>query len=85
MNALSATHQKAISGVEAYLTDFFEQSIANSEAIDPSYARLWQNIRGVTMAGGKRLRPYLVLLSYSLNENGGDIVPVATAYELLQA
>jgi geranylgeranyl diphosphate synthase type II len=52
--------------------------------ISPHYEALWQAIETLYSAGGKRLRPYLALLSYQAF--GGDslekILPVAAAQEL---
>lgn len=67
--------------VNAFLAAFFEEKIRESNAIDASYARLWENIRDVALCGGKRLRPYLTYVGYGAIDD--RITPVAAAQELL--
>ena len=71
--------------VDAQLDDFLAAETARAKAIDSTYGTLLQTIREYSATGGKRLRPYLVLLMY-VGYGGHDydrIVPVATAWELL--
>jgi geranylgeranyl diphosphate synthase type I len=71
--------------VDAYLRDFFSHTIERAAKMDTRAAELWSVIERVTLAGGKRLRPYLVMLAYQAY--GGratdTIIPVAVAQELL--
>lgn len=71
--------------VNLSLQKFFTAQIKQAKKLDPSYARLWQEIADLSLAGGKRLRPYLTVLSYH-GLGGRDyhsIIPIATAIELL--
>jgi geranylgeranyl pyrophosphate synthase len=71
--------------VDRFLKTFFAQKIKQSRAIDDNYTVLWQALRDVTLAGGKRFRPYLLLLFYE-GYGGQDyesVLPVAAAQELL--
>jgi geranylgeranyl pyrophosphate synthase len=71
--------------VDAFLAEHFNQRIAEAVAIDPSFEQLWQTIRDIGLAGGKRLRPYMTMLVYSAYSGrpGSDILPAASAEELL--
>src|SRR4051794_34927518 len=70
--------------VDAVLREYFERAEGQAAAISPAYARLWRELRAST-AGGKRLRPALVLAAY--RGFGGTDVPAAgrigAAFELL--
>jgi geranylgeranyl pyrophosphate synthase len=71
--------------VNRMLSAYFENQVLKAEGIDTSFARLWRTIQQVSEAGGKRLRPNLVMLGYAAS-GGTDfksILPVATAQELL--
>lgn len=71
--------------IEHYLDDFCVRRIRDARAISPDYERLWHYTQQVIMGGGKRLRPYMVLLAYHLM--GGDddtqVLPAAAACELV--
>lgn len=71
--------------VDAFLSSFFETQITRAMAVDESYAQLWRTLKTVALAGGKRLRPYMTVLAYQSfsNQKFDDIVPVASAQELL--
>lgn len=73
--------------VHKVLHEFCVGEINKARACDPSYERLWLTIDEYLAHGGKRLRPYLVLLSYEAygGKNTRDILPVACAWELLHA
>ena len=67
--------------IDAALTRLMQQRQAEAEAIGGPYVKLWQTIEAVSMAGGKRIRPYLTVVGNGdLDE---DIVPVALAQELI--
>ncbi len=71
--------------IDEQLDMFLALETSRAKAIDKTYGKLLQTIREYTATGGKRLRPYLVLLLYA-GYGGKDteqIVPVATAWELL--
>lgn len=71
--------------VDDYLRQFFGTKIGMSRPIGDSYVRLWQTMEQLSLAGGKRLRPYMVMVSYQAFQgaNPTSILPVATAWELL--
>lgn len=73
--------------VEQYLEGFIESKIEEARDYDKVYERLWTEIKRYMSVGGKRLRPYLVVLAY--RTHGGtdvsNIIPVAAAWELLHA
>jgi geranylgeranyl diphosphate synthase type II len=71
--------------VETFLTDFFDEQIRRSQQLDERYTALWKALRQVTLAGGKRLRPYMAVLTYEAygGNNYQRMLPVAVAHELL--
>jgi geranylgeranyl pyrophosphate synthase len=58
---------------------------SKAQSLHPLYARLWKIIDKQFHAGGKRLRPFLVILSYQAfgGEQEAAILDVACAWELL--
>lgn len=71
--------------VNVLLGQHFREREAQAKAINPDYARLWQTIHTTALAGGKRLRPYLTYLSYTI-AGGNDealAIRVGTTLELL--
>lgn len=71
--------------VDNYLRDFYTRQRQAAGAADQAYVVLWQAMTDLAFAGGKRLRPYLTVLSYEMY-GGTDypaIIPVAAAQELL--
>lgn len=73
--------------INAIIEDHLAQHQHLADQIDPQYARLWQAIRQLMSSGGKRLRPYLVCLSYATfshtDHQPAAILEVAAAQELL--
>jgi len=72
--------------IDSYLTAYSTRRIQDAERIGPSYVRLRNSIDTLLKAGGKRVRPYMVLLSfhaYAPDETLEDIVPAAAAQELI--
>lgn len=67
------------------LIDYFKAEHAKAAAIDPSYLTLWGSIEALVMAGGKRYRAYLTVLSYQIcgGKNYKNILPIAMCQELL--
>jgi len=63
------------------MQQLFATRIDEAAAIHPAYADLWRHIRNITLAGGKRIRPCLVMIGYG--EFDDKIIPVAAAQELL--
>lgn len=71
--------------VTELLLTFCDAELHRAGKLHPEYERLWRVIRDQVAAGGKRLRPYLALLSYQAF-GGKDLeamMPVAAAWELL--
>lgn len=72
--------------IDTFLNDLLDERILQANAISPDYADLWKSIKVLTNAGGKRLRPYILLLSYGMNQrsaSNSDVVPAAAAQELI--
>jgi geranylgeranyl pyrophosphate synthase len=71
--------------VEAYIDEYCRRHLSDARQLHPDYVRMWRILRDVQNAGGKRLRPYLMVLAYE--GMGGKeyekIVPVAAGLELL--
>lgn len=73
--------------INEYIRRFADEKIVAAQAYDTNYVRLWQNIGEYLLAGGKRIRPYLIILTYQAY-GGRDlerIIPIAGAWELLHA
>ena len=71
--------------VNQFLDGFFRDSIDCSHGLDSNYGDLWRSMHQLSQAGGKRLRPYFLLLAYTAY-GGNDVtamVPIAGAQELL--
>ncbi len=71
--------------VQKGLEDFFAEQEKNARAISPDYGTLWCDIKTVSLAGGKRMRPRMALLAYQAfgGTTPGEIAPLAIALELL--
>ncbi len=67
------------------LREFYANRIAKASCIDPAYHELWCMISRLAFAGGKKTRPYLVILAYELygGKHYQQVLPVAAAQELL--
>ena len=67
------------------LQTFFAEYDATALQMDSSYAQLWRIMARLNQAGGKRLRPYMTQLSYSIFKGTHDdvIVEPSIAWELL--
>lgn len=72
--------------VDEYLEEFFSIQASEARTVSHRYERLWKAAGSLALAGGKRLRPYVVLLAYRAF---GDlktidkILPAAVACELI--
>ena len=74
--------------VDTYIKSYFKQRAAEALELGPSYVRLWQTTEALVLAGGKRLRPYMLLATYqAYNPEGklSDIMPAAVAHELIHS
>ena len=76
---------EAKSLIDTYIGQMFDERIHAARQVSPHYEALWQAINDLYLAGGKRMRPYITLLSYSAfgGEKITDILPAAAAQELL--
>jgi geranylgeranyl diphosphate synthase type II len=73
---------------DEYIKAFCVRRAAEALELGPSYYRLWQSIETLILAGGKRLRPYMVLATYqAYNPTGllSDVLPAAAAQELIHS
>lgn len=71
--------------VDQYLKNYLDAQILEAGTISPRYERLWQAATRLVLSGGKRLRPYMLLLAYR-SFGGTDeskLIPAAAAWELL--
>lgn len=79
------TRENITHDINQFLDEFFTDNVVRSELLDSNYAQLWRTMHQQAKAGGKRLRPYFVMLAYAAY--GGtdyhEVIPVATAQELL--
>lgn len=74
--------------VDEYIKSYFQRRAADATELGPSYVRLWQSTETLVLAGGKRLRPYMLLATYqAYNPEGhlSDIMPAAVAHELIHS
>lgn len=71
--------------VNDFLQAFFAEKALDAERIDPHYKELWSTVAHLSQSGGKRLRPYMMMLAYT-SFGGRDmkaVVPIAAGQELL--
>lgn len=71
---------------ENFLSEYFSSRRTEAHGVAPAYIRLWSTIETLFLSGGKRLRPYITMLSYQAYSRSSDvstIVPAASAQELL--
>lgn len=73
--------------VDAFLDEFLAIELQRARAVDPSYQQMLTIMQSYLAAGGKRLRPHLAILTYQGygGQKTPDILPVASAWELLHA
>ncbi len=71
--------------VNSLLRQHVDEAARQAGVIDDGLVDFWQRIGTVMQAGGKRLRPYLLVLAYEAC-GGNDrwtVMPVAVAWEAL--
>lgn len=73
--------------VDPILADFCDKKIKEAAMINFRYKELWEEIKRYLMAGGKRMRPQLVMMAYEAygGKNSKEILPIAAAWELIHA
>jgi len=80
------TDLAAVRGVvNSLLRQYIETAGRDAELISPILGSFWEQIGSVIQAGGKRLRPYLVVLAYEAcgGQHRRAVMPVAAAWEML--
>jgi geranylgeranyl pyrophosphate synthase len=76
----------AVRGViNSLLRQYVDEAAREAASFDPALEQFWGQIGEVVHAGGKRLRPYLVVLAYEAcgGQDRRPIMPVAAAWEML--
>ena len=74
--------------VDHLLSSFCTQKTTKATSLHRRYGELWQEISHYLAAGGKRIRPRLVIFGYEAYKTKAvhqDITPIAAAWELLHA
>lgn len=70
--------------IEDFLESYCLEQINEAEKVGPGYVELWHQINDYIKGGGKRIRPYMLALSYIAH--GGkelnSIIPIAASIEL---
>lgn len=76
--------RQTLAAVDAVMERTLAERIARASVAGPAYQRLWERIR-LACAGGKRIRPRLLLLAHAAfdGEAHDDAVAAAAAFELL--
>ena len=71
--------------VDRLIQQWFATQISRAQPVGPEYVELWQTMLELSQAGGKRIRPYLTVLSYQAfgGKHIDALLPVAAAQELL--
>lgn len=82
-SSLSASEARM--SIDAYVCQLLDDRIQGARQISPHYEGLWQSIKNLYEAGGKRMRPYMTLLAYSAfgGKEVSEALPLAAAQELL--
>jgi geranylgeranyl pyrophosphate synthase len=83
--AASDLHRTVRRDVNRLLSAFCTDRTAQAASMSPQFERLWHELARLSQAGGKRLRPYIVMLAYRCfgGSDQKDILPVAVSWELL--
>ncbi|MFZ1250662.1 MAG: polyprenyl synthetase family protein [Candidatus Microsaccharimonas sp.] len=74
--------------VDTHIRYYCEERKNQAKPIGERYVVLWDAIQSLVLAGGKRLRPYMVVntyFAYAKNPDITTILPAAVAQELLHA
>lgn len=73
--------------IDTRLSEYCRVRIASAQHVHPRYGQLWETVRTLVTAGGKRFRPYMLISAYSayadLDESIEPILPAAIAQELI--
>lgn len=74
--------------IDSHIKRYCEERKVNARQISPRYVALWDSIELLLLAGGKRLRPHLLITAYMAYAKEGKlehILPAAVAQELLHS
>lgn len=87
-NYMFSSPQEVKKKIEEQIGAIIKHRTGMAQHKSPQYYHLWKEIERVFHAGGKRLRPYLVVLAYEAFQKDktldtDDVFRVACAYELL--
>lgn len=74
---------QTVDATNAFLKTRLRRRVQAAAHIHESYETLWQETTRIVMNGGKRLRPYLVMVGVGAYDD--TAIPVAAAQELLHA
>jgi len=83
---LSQTEVKKLT--DQLIHDYCVSRGNEARKIDERYALLWDAVQTLLLAGGKRFRPYMLLLAYDAYSQTGDtesIYPAVVAQEIVHA
>jgi geranylgeranyl diphosphate synthase type II len=72
--------------IDTYIERFCQSRSLEAMEVGASYFQLWQSIEKLVLAGGKRLRPFMILATYQAYKPDADledIIPAAAAHELI--
>ncbi|MDB5162311.1 MAG: crtE [Candidatus Saccharibacteria bacterium] len=85
INTSVLTPEQAKKLVDVYSKSLFEWRTSQASSVHGNYERLWKTISTLFTAGGKRLRPYMTLLTYQAYSHKPvtNILPAAVAQEML--
>lgn len=73
--------------VNAFLEQYYANRHSKALQLHKHYALLWESLQKTHIAGGKRIRPYLALLTYEAfgGHNRSAVLPACVSVELLHA
>ncbi len=74
---------QTVDATNAFLATRLQRRVQAAAHVHESYETLWQETTRIVMNGGKRLRPYLVMVGAGTFDESA--VPIAAAQELLHA
>ncbi|MGV9002196.1 MAG: polyprenyl synthetase family protein [Candidatus Saccharimonadaceae bacterium] len=86
ISIMDLTSTKALT--DKHIKRYCEERKTNARQISPRYVALWDSIETLLLAGGKRLRPHLLItayMAYAKEVELEDILPAAVAQELLHS
>lgn len=73
--------------IDTRLSEYCRVRVAGAQHVHPRYAQLWEAVRTLLTAGGKRFRPYMLVTAYSayaeIDADIEPILPAALAQELI--